>query len=289
VDAYQTQAIVRQTTGALGAALEARRNAAGAARAAGLREKEAMLMSNLGFALTTIGARQEARAAIETGLALADAIGSQGAVRHAQMNLLGWAATFGNDVKLEAHLASVREDADAAAAGVWTAPDRSNLGMLFYRGCELLRSKGEAQSRRALGLLRMAAQAYRQTANRDVLSVALGFWAEAERRCGNIHAALDLAREAAQLLEAGAPSLLNEAPVFLAYHDAAVDVGDEELAKAAITQAVPLVQRRLLGLAGTPYAKLYLTELPHNTRLLALAEELGVVPDAIHRALESGS
>jgi hypothetical protein len=289
VDAYQTQAIVRQTTGALGAALEARRNAAGAARAAGLREREAMLMSNLGFALTTIGARQEARAAIETGLSLADAIGSQGAVRHAQMNLLGWAATFGNDVKLEAHLAAVREDADAAAAGVWAAPDRSNLGMLFYRGCELLRSKGEAQSRRALGLLRMSAQAYRSTANRDVLSVALGMWAEAERRCGNTHAALDLAREAAQLLEAGAPSLLNEAPVFLAFHDAAMDLGDMELAKTAISQAVPLVQRRLLGLTGTPYAKLYLTELPHNTRLLAIAEELGVVPDAIHRALESGN
>ena len=28
------------------------------------------------------------------------------------MNLLGWAATFGNDVKLEAHLAAVREDAE---------------------------------------------------------------------------------------------------------------------------------------------------------------------------------
>jgi hypothetical protein len=132
----------------------------------------------------------------------------------------------------------------------------------------------------------MSAQAYRSTANRDVLSVALGFWAEAERRCGNTHAALDLAREAAQLLEAGAPSLLNEAPVFLAYHDAAMDLGDSELANAAIAQAVPLVQRRLQGLAGTPYAKLYLTELPHNTRLLALAEELGAVPDAIHRVLE---
>jgi 4-alpha-glucanotransferase len=52
---------------------------------------------------------------------------------------------------------------------------------------------------------------------------------------------------------------------------------------------VPLVQRRLLGLSGTPYAKLYLTELPHNTRLLAIAEELGLVPDAIHRALENAN
>jgi len=105
VDAYQTQAIVRQTQGALAAALEARRNAAHAARSAGLKEREAMLMTNLGFALTTIGARQEARTTLETGLALADAIGSLGAVRHAQMNLLGWAATFGNDKQLEATLA----------------------------------------------------------------------------------------------------------------------------------------------------------------------------------------
>jgi tetratricopeptide (TPR) repeat protein len=289
VDAYQTQAIVRQTTGALSAALEARRNAAGAARAAGLREREAMLMTNLGFALTTIGARQEARAAIETGLALADAIGSQGAVRLAQMNLLGWAATFGNDVKLEAHLASVREDADAAAAGVWAAPDRSNLGMLFYRGCELLRGKGEGQARRALALLRVSAQGYRTTANRDILPVALGMWAEAERRSGNAQAAFDLAQEAAQLLVQGAPSLLNEAPVFLAWHDAASDLGDEDIARGSIAQAMPFVQRRLQGLTGTPYAKLYLTELPHNTRLLAVAEELGLVPDGIHRVLDGGS
>jgi 4-alpha-glucanotransferase len=32
-----------------------------------------------------------------------------------------------------------------------------------------------------------------------------------------------------------------------------------------------------------------LTELPHNTRLLAIAEELGAVPDAIHRVLEGGN
>ena len=161
VDAYQTQAIVRQTQGSLASALEARRNAASAARGAGLKEREAIIMTNLGFALTTIGARQEARTALETGLALSDAIGSLGAVRHAQMNLLGWAATFGNDRLLEAHLAEVRADADAAATGAWAAPDRANLGMLFYRGSELLRASAEREWRRALGLLRIAAQSYR--------------------------------------------------------------------------------------------------------------------------------
>ncbi|HEV8245536.1 MAG TPA: protein kinase, partial [Polyangiaceae bacterium] len=263
VDAYQTQAIVRQTQGALSAALEARRNAAAAARNAGLKEREAMLMTNLGFALTTIGARQEARAAIETGLALADAIGSQGAVRLAQMNLLGWAATFGNDKQLEAHLAGARADADATAAGIWAAPDRANLGMLFYRGCELLRSKSPEACRRALALLRMSAQAYRGAGHRDVLPVALAMWSEAERSCGNAAHAAELSREAVELLEQGAPSLLNESVAFLALHDSLHAVGDEEGAHDAVRRGMPSLLRRLQGLVGTPYARPFLTELPH--------------------------
>lgn len=245
-----------------------------------------MLTTNLGFALTTIGARQEARAALEHGLALAEAIGSQGTVRHALMNLLGWCATFGSDKQLDSHLAQVRADADASATGIWAAPDRANLGMLFYRGCELLRTKAEAHSRRALGLLKMAAQGYRTTGNRDILPVSLGMWAEAERLCGNLDAAVRLAREAAALLEQGAPSLLNESPVYLALHDAEQELGDEERAREAIRRGIPALVRRLHGLVGTPYAWLFLTELPHNARLLAAAEDEGLVVDSVHRVLD---
>jgi hypothetical protein len=45
----------------------------------------------------------------------------------------------------------------------------------------------------------------------------------------------------------------------------------------------------LHGLVGTPYARQFLTELPDNARLLAAAEGYGLVPDAIHRVLESTS
>jgi eukaryotic-like serine/threonine-protein kinase len=286
VDGYQTLAIVRQTQGALSAALEARRNATTAARAAGLREREAMLMTNLGFALTTIGARQEARSAIETGLSLADAIGSQGTVRHAQMILLGWACTFGTDKQLDAHLGEVRAHADAAGSGVWAAPDRANLGLLFYRGCELLRSKAEGSNRRALGLLRMAAQAYRAAGHRDVLPVALGAWSEAERACGNLSTAVELAREAVSLLEQGAPSLLNESAVFLALYDALVEDGQAEEGVGIVRRGIPPLERRLHGLAGTPYARSFLTDLPANSRLIALAEEEALLPEAIQRVLE---
>ncbi|HET9930724.1 MAG TPA: AAA family ATPase, partial [Polyangiaceae bacterium] len=288
VDAYQTQAIIRQTQGAVGAALESRRNAVAAAHKAALREREAMLMTNLGFALTTIGARQEARASLDSGLALADAIGSQGAMRNAQMNLLGWCATFGSDKMLDAHLAQVRTDADATASGIWAAPDRANLGILFYRGCELLRQKSERDYRRALGLLRMAAQGYKTTGHRDLLPVALGMWAEAERLSGNVSAAAELAREAIAMLERGSPSLLNESPVYLALHDALVDLGDETGARDAIRRGLPALARRLQALVGTPYARLFLTDLQQNARLVAIAEEDGLVPDTIHRVMEGG-
>ena len=106
VDAWQTLAVVRQTRGELAAALDARRAAARAARAVGLQEREAMLTINLGFALTTIGAKQEALNEIESGMHKAQAIGSTGAVRHGQMILLCWAATFGAAISNHAKMPS---------------------------------------------------------------------------------------------------------------------------------------------------------------------------------------
>jgi tetratricopeptide (TPR) repeat protein len=279
VDGYQALAVVRQTQGALIAALDARRNAVAAARAAGLKEREAMLTTNLGFALTTLGARQEARAQIEAGLALAEAIGSVGAVRHAQMNLLGWAAAFGNDKRLEAHLGEVRADADAAAAEIWTAPDRANLGTLFYRGVELLRSKDARASARAVALLRAAATGYRQMGHQDVLPVALGMWAEAERQCGRFNAALALVQNAAELLAEGAPSLLNESNVYLTWHDLLLDRGDLEGARGAVERGLAPLLVRLRGLSGTPYARQFLTEVPSNAGLIAAAHRFGLVPE----------
>ncbi len=289
VDGWQTLAIIRQTRGAVSSALEARRSAVAAARSAGMREREATLTTNLGFALVTLGARQEARTALETGLALADTIGSQGAARWAQMNLLGWAATYGTDKRLDALVGEVRTEADDSAAGVWTAPDRGNLGMLFYRGWELLRTDSETSLQRARSLLQITAEAYRSTGNRDVLPVALGVWAEAERRCGDTARAVSLGEEAAELLEAGAPSLLNEAPVYLTLHDAYRDRGDGDGARTAVSRGIAPLLRRLKGLARTDYARLFLTEIPYNADLLAAAEGYGLVPEQVHSVLERGA
>jgi hypothetical protein len=182
-----------------------------------------MLTINVGFALTTVGARGEARLAIESGIALAEAIGSPGVERHGKMILLCWAATFGSDGSLDATLADTRGLADAALAGSWVPQG------------------GENDART---LLRIAAQGYRQTKMLDVLPVALGLWAEAERRCGNGAQARVLASEAAALFDEGSPSLLNEAPVFLALHDACIDLGELEAARSAIARGVPRLVTR---------------------------------------------
>jgi eukaryotic-like serine/threonine-protein kinase len=283
IDAWQTLAVVRQARGEVGAALEARRSAASAASAAGLKTREATLTINMGFALTTVGARAEARAAIETGVALGQAIGSPGVERHGKMILLCWAATFGSDAALDGALVETRATAGAALAGSWVPHDRATLGVLFYRGMEMLRAAG--QEAEALTLLRIAAQGYRATKMLDVLPVALGFWAEAERRSGNAQQARALASEAAGLFEEGSPSLLNESPVFLALHDACVDLGELPEARHAIARGLPSLVKRVRGLASTPYARAFLTQLAPNSGLLSAAEAYGLVPTEVNEVL----
>jgi len=278
VDAWQTLAVVRQARGDVGAALEARRSAARAASEAGLKMREATLTINVGFALTTVGAKAEGRVAIEAGIALAQAIGSPGTVRHGQMNLLGWVATFGPDPALDRILADPRGIADAAASGSWVPHDRATLGVLYYRGLELLRSNEGDCAERARALLRTAAHGYRATKMLDVVPVAMGFLAEAERRCGAPEKAREIAREAALLLDEGSPSLLNEGPVFLALHDACVDLGDLAEAREAILRGIPRLATRVQGLSGTPYPHDFLTQLPSNAGLVAAAEAYGLMP-----------
>ena len=285
VDAHQVMAIVRQARGQVTAALDARKMAAEAARRAGLMEREAMLTTNVGFSLSTIGARQEARDALERGLLLAEAIGSLGAMRHAQMNLLGWASLYGSDRRLESFLVETRAEADAAATGFWTSPDRSNLGVLFYRGAELLSSNQEPGRSRAVVLLRTAAENYRQMGYNDLLPVALGMWAEAERLGGALEQAERIAREAADLLAEGAPSLLNEAPVFLTLYRTYLALGRDQDAHAVLVTGLSPFMRRLNGLAGSQYARGFVTELRHNVEFVAAAEAAGVLPESIHRLL----
>ena len=260
-----------------------------AASEAGLKTREATLNMNVGFALTTMGAKDEARAAIESGIALAQAVGSPGTVRHGQMNLLCWAATFGADAAHDKILSEPRALADNAVSGAWVPHDRATLGVLFYRGTELLRTdQARANAaEQARTLLKTAAGGYRATKMLDVVPVALGFWSEAERRLGQAERAVELATEAAGLIEHGSPSLLNEAPIFLALHDALFDLGRTGEAKQAIARGLPQLVTRVHGLAGTPYARDFLVNLVPNAGLIAAAEAYNIVPTEIQDILAS--
>ena len=281
VDAWQTLAVVRQTRGDVGAALDARRSAAKAAQEAGLKTREATLTINVGFALTTLGAKGDARTALDGGIALAQAVGSPGTVRHGQMNLLGWTAAFGPDAALDALLAEPRQIAENALNGSWVHHDRATLGVLFYRGVEILRGDGGGNPEHARTLLRTAAEGYRATKMLDLVPVALGYWSEAERRCGQAERAHELALEATRMLDERGASLLNEAPVFLALHDACVALGDAAAAKNAIVRGIPRLVTRIDGLAGTSYAHGFLVQLPPNAGLIAAADRYGLVPPSI--------
>ncbi len=286
VDAWQTLAVVRQARGEVGAALEARRSAAQAACEAGLKTQEAMLTINVGFALTTVGARAEARLAIDAGIALGQAVGGAGVVRHGQMILLCWASTYGGQDDVAEMLAEPRRIADGAASGGWVPHDRATLGVLYYRGVELLRSAELSDVERARVLLRTAAGAYRSTRMLDLVPVALGVWAEAERRLGEPQRAHELALEAVTLLEDGSPSLLNEAPAFLALHDTYVDLGRLREAKDAIERAMPRLVLRVDGLRGTPYGREFLVNVAQNAGLVAAAEAYDLLPKSLKRVLD---
>jgi hypothetical protein len=254
-----------------------------AAAEAGLKTREATLTINVGFALTTMGAKDEARSAIEAGIKLAQAVGSPGTVRHGQMILLCWASTFGSEGALETLLSEPRAIADNAVSGAWVPHDRATLGVLFYRGVELLRHDATSRlpanaAEQARTLLKTAAGGYRATKMLDVVPVAVGQWSEAERRCSQPERAVELATEAVALLESGSPSLLNEAPIYLALHDALVDLGRHEEAKNAIARGLPYLVTRVHGLLGTPHAKDFLAKVSSNAGLLAAAEGYGIVP-----------
>lgn len=291
IDAWQTLAVVHQTSGAPLKALAARRAAAGTARSAGLVTREATLTANVGFALTTLGARDEALAAIEEGIRRAQEVGAPGVVRHGQMNLLGWTATFGATASefagggpavppdggpiktgalVDELLAEPRRMADDAASGGWVPNDRATLGVLFYRGVELLRFGADGRLAAATTLLSQAALAYRATKMHDVLPVALGHWATAVLRGGDAARARALADEGATLIDQGRPSLLNEASVFLALHDVCVAQNDGEGARAAVARGLVPLARRLRALADTPYLKLFCA-LAENRSLLVAA------------------
>ena len=273
------------------AARSARRSTRGSAararpRAPGLKAREATLTINIGFALTTLGAQAEARARHRGRHRHGAGDRLAGTVRHGQMNLLCWAATFGADPSTRRAPRRAARDGRRRDLGSWVPQDRATLGVLFYRGLELLR--GDARAR--LDERAHAAQDRRPGVPRDEdARRAPGRARPAGRRpsaaAGNAERACELAREAAELLEEGSPSLLNEAPVFLALHDACVDLGELTRRASAIARGDSAARHAGEGPRGDA-VRARLPDAAHaNAGLLAAAEAYDLVPREIEDAL----
>ena len=288
VDAWQTLAVVRQTRGEVGAALEARRSAARAAQRRGAQDARGDADDQ-----RRLRAHHRRRAgprralAIESGIALAQAIGSPGTVRHGQMNLLCWAATFGADAQLDALLAEPRAIADAALAGSWVPHDRATLGVLFYRGMELLR--GDARRRRPRARARSSGPPRKATARPRMLDVV----ARRARLLGRGRAPLRRRRAGARARERGG-RLLDEARracstrrrcSWRSTTPASISASSTRRA-SAIARGMPRLVTRVQGPRG--YA--LRARLPHaaapNAGLLAAAEAYGLVPRELQVLLE---
>ncbi len=126
VDAWQTLAVVHQTRGELGAALDARRAAARAAqrrRPAGARgdaDDQRRLRAH-----DDRRAGRGARRGRDRASPWRRRSASPGAVRHGQMILLCWAATFGTERRARRASSPSRAPiADEAARGRWVPHDR---------------------------------------------------------------------------------------------------------------------------------------------------------------------
>lgn len=272
IDAWQTIAIVRQSRGELGRALEARFAALEVATKEGLRNNEAILECNIAFALTMMGAKDEAFEHVDRGATMATLIGSPGTLQLASMILLCWCAYYG-EPKKHGLLASERRDtAKAALASGWIPHDRISLGSLFYHGIELLREGTGDHVAQAEALLRLSVRGYEATKMYDVLPAAKGFLAHALRRLGNHEEALRIAAEATVACREGLPSLLSESIAFAAYAEVLLATGHREKACEALRQGLPYVERRVATVAEK-YQKAFRDTVPENQTFYALVRD----------------
>jgi hypothetical protein len=285
--AWQTIAVLRERRGAWASALEARRGAVNAAHADGLAERECVLQVDLGTLLMAMGARTEAHWTLVAGLDIARRAGYQQGLRRACVHMLAWKVTFGSDPELEAELSEIRATADGALRGGWIASDRTALGLLYYRACELIASGDPSATDNAAALLQMAVEACRSTGNDMYLAPALGMWARAELGRKDAERAITLAGQARDLVAGAVPGLPDPVPIYLALHDGHAEMGDTNQARGAVVAGLATVLRRLQGVTGTSYAGPFLRGLPHTVALLDLARKYGMQLADLKEQMES--
>ena len=175
------------------------------------------------------------------------------------MNLLGWTANFG-PIPGSTPSSPSPGPTPTAASGSWVVPDRTTSASSSTAAASSWVATTRAAERARIAL-RTTTEAYRATGNRDIVPVALGFWAQAERRSGDLDKARYPRRRSGVAHRTGAlPASLNESARFLGPARRRHRGGRRAAARDAIGRGMGPSRRRL-----RPHGHPLRQRLPHRS------------------------
>ncbi len=220
------------------------------------------LQVNLGWLLLDSGLLDEAEACLCECILLGDKLGLRGEIANARQRL---ALVYLARGKADLAEHTLREA--LSACGLLQDPREESLSrahlarMLLHRG-ELDEASDLIGKARDLGGVDPSTQA-----------VALAVSAEVDRRCGRFESALTFGRAAMALRQAH--HLVEDvALMWVSLVEALLACGHIEEARSSLGEALIWLNARADMFADSAWRKAFLTQVPDNARLIALAEPL---------------
>jgi tetratricopeptide (TPR) repeat protein len=268
---HQARAPQARQAGRPAEALGHTSEAEAAFRAAGDERNVCMMTGIRGFALSELGAFDEAEPVLREAIAMGARLGLTLVVAAAQSNLALVLLRLGRPKEAET--------LERTAVAVFHEQDRRHEGgsrvylaqMLVALGAL---SEAEAEVRMAVALLETAP---------GVRPLAVGVLADILLRLDRYPEALETARDAMQWLESGGKLEEGEALVRLAYARALDAVGDRDAAAEVIARARARLLERAASIEQPRWRRTFLENVPEHASTLALADEWRA-GEAVHPA-----
>jgi tetratricopeptide (TPR) repeat protein len=259
---HQARATRAMAAGDLGAYLEHTLACADALDASGDVRTACVQRNNAGYALTLLGALDEAEARLREALVSAERMGMKSAAGVARQNL-GLTLAY-RGALYEARAVEERgiEAAEASGEALMTACGDAYLAEILTMGRQY--DAAERAARAALELVHDRSHEVRALAQASLARVLLATRRERE--------ALEIARQAYSLLP-GSVGVGAEAPVRLALAEALRANGEETSALEAVRAARDRLVDRAAKIASPELRRSFLERVPANARTLRLARE----------------
>jgi eukaryotic-like serine/threonine-protein kinase len=258
---HQARAPQARQAGWAAEALEHTSLAEAAFLAAGDERNACMMTGIRGFALSELGAFDEAEPVLQTALAMGTRLGLAMVVAAARSNLAVVLLRLGRAKEAEA--------LERAAVLAFHGQDRRQEGGSRAYLAEILAELGaygeaEDEARRAIALLETAPA---------LRPLAVGVLASILIRTGRNDEALASVSETMRYLESGGKLEEREALVRLAFAEALYATGDRAAARSVIVRAEARIVERANSIHRQEWRNAFLQNIPEHARTLALAAE----------------